>query len=117
MSLFIGFLKTLRDNNKTNSNDDVLVEELFEYTVLNKKEVEYVKIEEFINWLKELREVLEQENMIEENKKQLRKEIHEFELKKCEELDCLEWDLRFEGISRKIHDRDTCFCDEIKEKA
>ena len=28
MSLFIGFLNTLRDNNKTHSNDDVLEEEL-----------------------------------------------------------------------------------------
>ena len=117
MPLFIGFLKTLRDINKTHSNDDVLEEELLEYIVSNKKKAEYVRIEEFINRLKELREMFELENMIKENKKQLRKEIHELELKKCEELDCLEWNLHFERISRKIHDRDTCFCDEIKEKA
>ena len=48
MPLFIGFLKTLKDNNKTHSNDDVLEEELLEYIVLNEKEVKYVKIEEFI---------------------------------------------------------------------
>ena len=35
--LFIEFLKTLRDNNKPHSNDDVLEEELLEYIVLNKK--------------------------------------------------------------------------------
>ena len=37
MPLFIEFLKTLRDNNKPHSNDDVLEEELLEYIVLNKK--------------------------------------------------------------------------------
>ena len=73
MPLFIGFLKTLRDNNKTHSNDDVLEEELLEYIVSNKKEVEYVRIEEFINRLKELRKMFEQENMIKENKKIIKK--------------------------------------------
>ena len=53
--------------------------------------------------------------MIKENKKQLKKEIHELEIKKCKEMDCLEWNLPFERISRKIHDQDPCFCDEIKE--
>ena len=84
MPLFIRFLKTLRNNNKTHFDDVVLEDKLSEYIVLNKKETEYVRIEEFTNRLREIREVLEQENMIKENKKQLRKEIHELELKKCE---------------------------------
>ena len=37
MSLFIGFLKILRENNKTYSDDDVLEEKLLKYIVLNKK--------------------------------------------------------------------------------
>ena len=57
-----------------------------------------MRIEEFINRLKELREVFEKENMIKENKKQLKKEIDELELKNCEELDCLEWHLKFEKV-------------------
>ena len=69
MSLFIGFLKTLKDNNKTHSNDIILQEELLKYMRLNKKEIEYVKIDEFIKMLKELKGVFEQENMIKENKK------------------------------------------------
>ena len=117
MLLIIGFLKTLRDNNKTHSNDIILEEELLKYMRLNKKDIEYIRIKEFIKRLKELRELFDQENMIEENKKQLVKEIHELEMKKCKKLDGLECHLNFERISRKIHDRDTCFCDEIKEKA
>ena len=84
MPLFIRFLKTLRNNSKTHFDDVVLEDKLSEYIVLNKKETEYVRIEEFTNRLREIREVFEQENMIKENKKQLRKEIHELELKKCE---------------------------------
>ena len=117
MSVFAGFLKTLSDNNKTQSNDIILEEELLKYKRLNKKELECVRTEEFIKILKELRKVFVQKNMIKENKKQLKKELHELEIKKCEELDCLEWNLDFERVSRKIHDRDPCFCDEIKEKA
>ena len=35
MSLFIGFLKILRENNKIHSNDDVLEEEFLKYIELN----------------------------------------------------------------------------------
>ena len=38
MSLFIGFLKILRGNNKVRSDDNVLEEELLKYTELNKKD-------------------------------------------------------------------------------
>ena len=37
MPLFVGFLKTLRDNNKTHSNDDVSEEELLKYMRLINK--------------------------------------------------------------------------------
>ena len=37
MSLFIGFLKILREKNKIYFDDDVLAEELLKYIVLNKK--------------------------------------------------------------------------------
>ena len=40
MPLFTGFLKTLREKNKTYFNDDVLEEELLKYLVLNKKEID-----------------------------------------------------------------------------
>ena len=55
MLLIIGFLKTLRDNNKTHSNDIILEEELLKYMRLNKKDIEYIRIKEFIKRLKELR--------------------------------------------------------------
>ena len=71
-----------------------------------------MKIEEFTKLLKELREVFEQENMIKENKKQLRKEIDELKLK-CEELDCLEWCLNFEKVYRRIFETDTSFNDDM----
>ena len=35
MSLFIGLLKILRENNKIHSNDDVLEEEFLKYIELN----------------------------------------------------------------------------------
>ena len=40
MSLLIGFLKFLRENNKAHSDDDVLEEELVKYLRLNKKKIE-----------------------------------------------------------------------------
>ena len=40
MPLFMGYLRTLRENGKINSDDDVLEEELFKYIVLNKKRIE-----------------------------------------------------------------------------
>ena len=69
-----------------------------------------MRTEEFIKILKELSEVFRKENMIKENKKQLKKEIYELKIKRH-----LKQNLHFERIASKIHDRDTCFCDEIKE--
>ena len=53
--------------------NDVLEEELLEYIKLNRNKVRYVWIDEFKKWLKELREVIDQKNMI---KKEFRKEIN-----------------------------------------
>ena len=52
MSLLIGFLNFLRENNKVHSDDAVLKEELVKYVRLNKK-----KIKEFKNRLTALREI------------------------------------------------------------
>ena len=60
--LFLGFLRNpfvVHFN-----NDNTLKEELIEYIKLNKNKVQYVWIDEFKKWLKELREVIDQENMI-----------------------------------------------------
>ena len=51
MSLFLGFLKTLRDNNKTHSNDDVLEEELLKYMRLVNKIVSKPTIKDQFNKL------------------------------------------------------------------
>ena len=69
------FLELLRDAFKIyyNYNDDVSEEELLEYIKLNRNKVQNVLIDEFKKWQKELREVIDQENMI---KKELRKEIN-----------------------------------------
>ena len=68
MPLFLGFL---RDAFKTHHNDVLEEEELLEYIKLNRNKVQYVWIDEFKKWLKELREVMDQGYMI---KKELRKE-------------------------------------------
>ena len=70
MPLFLGFLRNLF---VVIFNDNALEEELLEYIILNRNKVQYVWIGEFKKWLKELREVIDQENMI---KKELRKEIN-----------------------------------------
>ena len=49
MSLLIGFLKILRENNKANFNYDVLQEELDKYIRLNNEKIEYVIMKEFKN--------------------------------------------------------------------
>ena len=66
MPLFLGFL---RDTFKMRFSD-VLEEEVSKYIRLNRNKVQYVWIGEFKKWLKELKEVIDQENMI---KKALRK--------------------------------------------
>ena len=66
--LFLGFL---RDTFKTRFSD-VLEKELLRYIELNRNNVRYVWIDELKKWLKELREVIDQEPII---KKELRKEI------------------------------------------
>ena len=75
------FLEVLRDAFKIyyNYNDDVSEEELLEYIKLNRNKVQYVWIDEFKKWLKELREVIDQENMI---KKELKKDINVLKSKK-----------------------------------
>ena len=71
MPLFSGFL---RDAFKMHFNDVLEQEkELLEYIELNRNKVQYVWINEFKKWLKELREVSDQENII---KKELRTEIN-----------------------------------------
>ena len=62
MPLFLGFLK---DAFKMHFNDDVLEKELLEHVKLNRDKV---WIDKFKKWLKELREVIDQENMIKKNK-------------------------------------------------
>ena len=67
---------------------------------------------------KELRGVIDQENMI---KKEARKEINVLKSKKEDEIDLLEWRLRKEKILMKDNDKDKYFqhteLDIIKEKS
>ena len=63
MPLFLGFL---RDTFEMHFSD-VLEEELLKYLKFNRNKVQYVWIGEFKKWLKELREVIDQENMIKKN--------------------------------------------------
>ena len=102
VSLFLGFLK---DAFKMRFND-VLEEELLESIKLNRNKVQYVGTDEFRKWLKELREVIDQENMI---KKELRKEIHVLKPKKEDEIDILERRLRMEKILTNDNDKDEYF--------
>ena len=83
-----------------------LEEGLLEYIELNRNKVQYVSIDEFKKWLKELREVIDQESMIE---KELRKEINVLKLKKEDEIDLLEWRLRMEKILMKDNGKDEYF--------
>ena len=75
MPLFLGFL---RDTFKMRFSD-VLEEEVLKYIRLNRNKVQYVWIGEFKKWLKELKEVIDQENMI---KKALRKKNNGIKKKK-----------------------------------
>ena len=63
MPLYLGYL---RDAFKMHFND-VLEEELLEYVKLNRNKVQYVWIDEFKKWLKELVAVTDQENIIKKN--------------------------------------------------
>ena len=90
MPLFLGFL---RNPFEVVFNENPLEEELLEYIKLNRNKVQYVWIDDFKKWLKELREVIDQENMI---KKKLRKEINVLKSKKEDEIDLLEWRLTME---------------------
>ena len=62
MPLFLGFL---RNPFIIHFNDNSLEEELLEYIELNRNKVQNVWIDQFKKWLKELREVIDQESMIE----------------------------------------------------
>ena len=88
MPLFLGFL---RNPFIIHFNDNSLEEELLEYIELNRNKVHYVWIDKFKKWLKELREVIDQERII---KKELRKEIHVLKSKKEDEMDLLGWRIR-----------------------
>ena len=112
------FLRFLRNPFIIHFNDNGLEEELLEYIKLNRNKEQYVWIDEFKKWLKELGEVIDQENMI---KKELRKEINVLKSKKETEIDLLEWRLRMEKILMKYNNKDEYFqymqLDKIKEKA
>ena len=60
----------------------------------------------FKKWLKELREVIEQKNMI---KTELRKVINVVKSKKENEINLLEWILRMEKILMKDNNKDQYF--------
>ena len=87
------FLRFLRDAFKMHFNDVLDEEELSKNIKLNRNKVQYVWIDEFKEWLKELREGIDQGNMI---KKELRKEINVLKSKKEGEKDLLERRLRME---------------------
>ena len=57
-------LGPLRDAFKMNFNDVLEEKELLEYIKLIRNKVQYVWIDEFEKWLKELKEVINQENII-----------------------------------------------------
>ena len=103
MPLFLGFL---RNPFIIYLNDNSLEEELLKHIELNKNKVQYVWTDEFKKWLKELREVIDQENMI---KKELRKEINVLKSKKEDEINHLEWRLRMEKILMKDNNKDEYF--------
>ena len=73
------FLEFLRNPFIKYFNDNALEEKLLEYRKLNRNKVQYVWIDEFKEWLKELRKVFDQEYM---NKKELRKETNVLKSKK-----------------------------------
>ena len=113
MPLFLGLLR----NASIMNFNDVLEEDLLEYIKFNRNKVKYVWIDEFEKWLKQLREVIDQENMI---KKEIRKKINVLKSKREDKIDLLEWRLRMEKILMKNNDEDEYFqymeLDKIKEK-
>ena len=115
MPLFLGFL---RNPFIVHFNDSALEKELLEYIKLNRNKVQYVWIDEFKKCLKELREAIDQENVI---RKELRKEINVLKSKKEDEIYLLEWRLKMEKILMKDNDKDEYFqyteLDKRKEKS
>ena len=57
------FFRFLRNSFVVIFNYNALEKELLEYIELNRNKVQYVLIDEFKKWLKELREVIDQENI------------------------------------------------------
>ena len=112
------FFRFLRNSFAMLFNYNVLEKELLEYIELNRNKVQYVLIDEFKKWLKELRKVIDRENMI---KKELRKEICVLKSEKEDEINLLERRLRMDKILMKDNDKYECFqyteLDEIKEKS
>ena len=112
------FFRFLRNSFAVLFNYNVLEKELLEYIELNRNKVQYVLIDEFKKWLKELRKVIDRENMI---KKELRKEICVLKSEKEDEINLLERRLRMDKILMKDNDKYECFqyteLDEIKEKS
>ena len=66
----------------------------------------YVWIDEIKKWVKELREVIDQKNMM---KYELRKELNALKSKQEDEIDLLEWRLSMEKILMKDDDRGEYF--------
>ena len=66
----------------------------------------YVWIDEIKKWVKELREVIDQKNMM---KYELRKELNALKSKQGDEIDLLEWRLSMEKILMKDDDRGEYF--------
>ena len=110
MLLFLGFLG---NSFIIRFNDDSLDEKLLEYIELNRNKVYYVWIDEFKKWLKELREIIDQERII---KKELRKEMDVLKSKKEDEIDLLEWRLRMEKKLMNDNDKDEYFQDMELDK-
>ena len=112
------FFRFLRNSFAVLFNYNVLEKELLEYIELNRNKVQYVLIDEFKKWLKELRKVIDRENII---KKELRKEICVLKSEKEDEINLLERRLRMDKILMKDNDKYECFqyteLDEIKEKS
>ena len=85
MPLFLGFL---RNSFTIHFNVNSLEEELLEYIELNRNKMQYVLIDEFKKWLKELREVRDQVRMI---RGELQKQKDILKSKKEGKIDFLEW--------------------------
>ena len=121
ISLFIGFLKILKANNKVHSDDDVLEEEMVKYVRLNEKKIEHIMINSFKNRSTDLREILGYKNKIQEtrglnlkNQEQTKKELNALKTEKDEELELLQEDLKFLRLKSRFRGRSNRVIEEIE---